>query len=150
MSLVLNTYVHLLFIIIIFCCLVAELLLINPSVSFNTIKRLSKIDGLYGLAAVVVVTTGLLNWFQYGKGYDYYTANLAFNLKFGLFILVGLLSIYPTIMFAKLKKRHKKDQPKTLELSGYALIRKTIIAELIIMACIPFLAELMANGLDIR
>ncbi|MBC6400895.1 MAG: DUF2214 family protein [Ekhidna sp.] len=148
-GLALNTYVHILFIIVIFCCLIAELMLINDQVSFSTIKRLSKIDGLYGLAAIIVVTTGLLNWMKFGKGYDYYSNNSLFIIKFSLFIVVGLLSLYPTILFAKWKKRHKEKQPEVIRLSHSNKVRKVIMLELGIMAFIPLLAELMANGIDL-
>ena len=147
-SLAFNTYIHLLFIVVIFCCLVAELIFINNEISYVTIKKLTKIDGLYGLSAVVVVATGLLNWLKFGKGYEYYTNNTLFIVKFCLFILVGLLSLYPTILFLKTKKSFKDTQRGKMQLSHYHRIRQVIILELVIMGCIPLLAELMANGID--
>jgi len=147
-SLALNTYIHILFIIIIFCCLVAELIFVKENVSYNTIKKLSKIDGFYGLSAIVVVVTGLLNWMKFGKGYEYYANNSLFIIKFSLFIVVGLLSLYPTILIARNKKRYRQEQPEDIQLAQSGIIRKVIAVELIIMGCIPLLAELMANGID--
>ncbi|MDE0470516.1 MAG: DUF2214 family protein [Ekhidna sp.] len=148
-NLALNTYLHILLIIVIFCCLVAELMLVNNQISFRTMRKLSKIDGLYGLAAIIVITTGLLNWMKLGKGYDYYSNNSLFIIKFSLFVVVGLLSLYPTILLAKLKKRHKKDQLAVIQLSHSNTIRKIIMLDLGIMAFIPLLTELMANGIDL-
>ena len=148
-NLALNTYIHILFVIVIFCCLVAELILVSDRITFSTMSKLSKIDGLYGLAAVIVVITGFLNWMKFGKGYDYYSNNSLFTIKFSLFIIVGLLSLYPTILLAKLKKRHKKERPEVIRLPKSSAIRKVIILELGIMALIPLLAELMANGIDL-
>ena len=96
-----------------------------------------------------MVGTGLLNWMNFGKGYDYYANNTLFIIKFTLFIGVGLLSLYPTILFAKLKKQHKAEQPEVIQLSQFRSIQKVIVLELILMGCIPLLAELMANGIDI-
>lgn len=143
----LNTYIHLLAIVTVFCCLVAELILLKDKVSYATIDRLSKIDGLYGLAAIIVVATGLLNWMKLGKGYEYYAANSLFIIKFGLFIVVGLLSLYPTILFLRHKKRSKQQKPETIHLPQFGSIRSVIILELVIMGSIPFLAVLMANGI---
>lgn len=148
-SLALNTYLHLLFIITVFCCLIAELLLIKDSLSYKVVRKLSVIDGIYGIAAIMVVGTGLLNWFVFGKGPDYYSNNTLFIIKFSLFIVVGLLSILPTVVFARLKKRNREAQPETIPVTTHLLVRRVIILELFIMAFIPLLAELMANGMDI-
>ncbi len=149
LALSVNTYIHLIFIVVIFCCLVAELMLVKEQVSYDIVKKLSKIDALYGVAAIIVVTTGLLNWMNFGKGYDYYAFNTLFNIKFSLFIVVGLLSLYPTILFARTKKKYKAERPENVSLPSQKNIRKVIIIELIIMSSIPLLAELMANGIDI-
>jgi len=148
-SLAINTYIHLLFIVTIFCCLIAELIFLKKEISYSNIKRLGKIDGLYGLAAIVVVATGLLNWMKFGKGYEYYANNSLFMIKFSFFIVVGLLSLYPTIVFAKNKKRYKLEQPEVIQLSNFSTIRAVIMLELGIMSTIPLLAELMANGIDL-
>lgn len=149
MELAINTYIHLFFIIVVFCCLAVELTLTKETLPYRTIRRLTQIDGLYGFAAIAVVATGLLNWMVYGKGYEYYANNTLFILKFSLFIVVGLFSLYPTIIFIRLKKRNKEEKPEKITIPNVAWVRKTIIAELVIMFTIPLLAELMANGIDI-
>lgn len=149
LNLSLNTYAHLVFIITIFCTLVAQLTLIQEKISWKTLKKLSAIDGIYGLAALLVVGTGLLNWMVFGKGGTYYTNNTLFITKISLFIVVGLLSMYPSVMIARTKKRNKKDPPLEITFKNALKIKKLIVLELIIMSVIPLLAELMANGIDI-
>ncbi|WP_424961753.1 DUF2214 family protein [Ekhidna sp.] len=149
LNLALNTYIHLLFIITIFCSLVAELIIIQNNISWKSLKKLSAIDGIYGLSALMVVGTGLLNWMVFGKGGTYYTGNTLFLIKISLFIVVGLLSIYPTVMIARAKKQNKKDPPQVIMLPNAAKMKRYVLVEIIIMACIPLLAELMANGIDI-
>ncbi|WP_425392379.1 DUF2214 family protein [Ekhidna sp.] len=148
-NLALNTYTHLLFILTIFCTLIAELILLRKSITGKSLNLLSKVDGMYGLAAIMVVGTGLLNWFLFGKGSTYYSGNTLFLIKISLFVIVGLLSIYPTIMIARAKKRMKLQGLREVELHNVRKIRNFIKAELVIMAIIPLLAELMANGIDI-
>ena len=149
LPLALKTYVHLVFIIVVISCITIELMTLKPTMSYKTVNWLSRVDGFYGFAAIIVVTTGILNWLQFGKGAAYYNNNSLFILKFFLFVLVGLLSIYPTVMILRLKKRNKDKQPEAIEMTGYASVRKVIVVELIIMLFIPLLAELMANGIDI-
>lgn len=149
LNLSLNTYAHLICIVAVFCCLIVELVLVKNQLSWSELKRLHKIDGIYGLAAILVVTTGLLNWMVFGKGYDYYANNTLFIIKFSLFIVVGLLSIYPTVLFFRYKKRNKDQQPDIIEFPESNNVRMIIRIEIAIMCMIPLLAELMANGIDI-
>ncbi|WP_420318230.1 DUF2214 family protein [Ekhidna sp.] len=148
-SLAFNTYVHLIFIVTIFCCLTAEIIILKKNLSAKSLKILSQVDGIYGLAAIMVVGTGLLNWFIFGKGSSYYSSNLIFLIKVGLFIIVGLLSIYPTVMIARAKKSARILDLKDIEITNERKIKRFIFFELIIMGCIPLLAELMANGIDL-
>ena len=148
LSLSINTYIHLLFVIVIFCCLVAESILIKRQLSYQEVNRLTKIDGLYGFAAIMVVGTGLLNWLNFGKGAEYYNANTFFIVKFSLFVIVGLLSLYPTIILIRTKKRNKSEKPESIDFINHKTTKRIIYLELVIMATIPLLAELMANGID--
>ena len=147
LNLAINTYVHILFVIVIVVCLVMELTQVKSELTWKQLQRLLRIVGLYGLAAIVVVSTGMLNWFLLGKGEQYYSENVIFLTKFSLFIVVGLLSLYPTIWFFKHKKKYKEDPPEFLHITNASLIRKIITVEIVIMSIIPLLATLMANGI---
>lgn len=147
LSLAVNTYIHILFIIVIIVCLVVERLMIKPQITWESLLKLMKVDGLYGFAAIVVVTTGLLNWFSFGKGDAYYSSNVVFLIKLSLFIVIGILSIYPTVAFFKLKKKHKSNPPEQVSIENANQIKSVIQLELVIMAVIPLLATLMANGI---
>ncbi len=85
---------------------------------------------------------GLTLWFGLGKSTEYYSENPIFHAKVGLAVIVGLLSIYPTVFFAP----HRKGDDPTTELTIPARIRQVVTLELIIMLVIPFLATLMAAG----
>ncbi len=114
---------------------------------WESVLLLTKTDGIYGLAAIVVVATGILNWMNFGKGTEYYSSNSLFILKFSLFILVGLLSIYPTVWLLRYKKRNKENPPEEIEIANFKQLKQIIHIELVLMALIPLLATLMANGI---
>ena len=56
-------------------------------------------DAVYGVAATVLLVVGLLRVFYTEKGAAYYFASFTFLAKLALFVVVGILSIYPTIKF---------------------------------------------------
>ncbi len=60
-------YLHFIFIFVVVSCVVAEHLLLKPQMTKAEIKRLSTIDGIYGLASILVVAAGLTLWFGIGK-----------------------------------------------------------------------------------
>lgn len=136
-------YLHFLGIFIWVATLTVEWVLIKPEMSRRSLKRLAKIDGLYGLSAILVVSMGFLLWLKVGKPAEFYNGNHIFYTKVGLAVLVGLLSIYPTIFFAKQSKGKDLDEMVVIPAS----IRKTVTVELILMAIIPLLATLMAGGI---
>ena len=135
-------YIHFLSIFFVVGALFTEAVLIKKEMSSKEINLLSKIDSIYGLAAIILVATGLSLWFWVGKPADFYTKNWIFHTKVGLAILMGILSIFPTIYF--LKNRKSTDGVSLKKTPGY--IFWTLRLELVIIIVIPFLAVLMAKG----
>ena len=78
------------------------------------IKRIPKIDGIYGLGAILVLVAGLLLWFAVGKPAQFYSRNWIFHTKLTMFVVLGLLSIYPTIFFLKNRKGDDLDTEITV------------------------------------
>lgn len=144
------TYLHYLSIIVVIATVFTEVFLVRKNISANRLKTIVKVDGIYGFSSIAVVATGLIRVYNYGKGSDYYFSNSIFIIKFSLFILVGILSIYPTVTFLKLRKANKNNENQNVEIHKYSLISILIKLELIILLMIPFLAILMANGQDIN
>lgn len=139
---ILVRYVHFIALFVWIGALTSEHLLLKPQMSRAEIARLARIDAVYGLSAVLVVAAGLTLWFGVGKPADFYSSNWIFHTKVGLAIIVGLLSIYPTVFFIKNRKGQedeKIDIPSNVKL----LIR----VQLTLMLIIPLLATLMAKGI---
>lgn len=136
-------YVHFISIFAIVGSLVSEHLLLKNSLSRRELDRLSKIDGVYGLAALVLLGVGMTLWLGgYGKPTEFYSKNPVFHTKLTLFVLIGLLSIYPTVFFI----RHRKGNPEEL-ITVPKMIFWSLRLELLLLFTIPFLAGLMAKGI---
>jgi putative membrane protein len=135
-------YLHFISIFAIVGSLVSEHLLLKKELSRAEIGRLSRIDAVYGIAALILLTVGLTLWFGgFGKPSVYYSKNWIFHLKITLFITIGLLSIYPTVFFIKNRKGNPEERIKIPSLVFWMLR-----FELLLLFIIPLLAGLMAHG----
>lgn len=139
---ILLRYIHFIALFFWIGALTSEHLLLKPQMSRAAIIRLARIDAVYGISAVLVVAAGLTLWFGVGKPAEFYSGNWIFHVKVGLAVIVGLLSIYPTVFFTKNRKGQESemiDIPSNIKL----LVR----IQLAIMLIIPLLATLMAKGI---
>lgn len=139
-------YLHFLSIMVLMGSLITEHLFLKPSITKEQIKSLATVDLIYGISAILVLATGLLRWFVYGKGYDFYISTPLFHIKLTLFFVLGILSIFPTIKILKWKKSVKNNiEPDITEKSVKRLLM-FIRIELLILAIIPLLAVMIARG----
>jgi len=135
-------YVHFICIFAIVSSIVAEHLLLKEKMTRQEIKRVAILDSVYGISAITLLAAGMSLWFWVGKPAEYYSQNWIFHLKIGLFVVVGLLSIYPTVFFIK----NRKGEPtEVVEIPK--MIKMMIRLELLILFIIPFLATMMAKGI---
>ncbi len=134
-------YLHFLGIFTLFAALVSEHLLLAKTMKRSEIGRVSILDGVYGIAAVIVLISGLLLWFVVGKPADIYTQNAVFHTKVLLFVIIALISIHPTLFFLKNRKGPAEEE---------IILPKSIIMvvrmELLLLVILPLLATLMAKG----
>ena len=85
--------------------LAIEFVLIRSELTLSSARRLQVTDLVLGIAAGALLVIGLLRVFLFEKGADYYFHSHAFQAKFSLFIVVGLLSIIPTWSFCRGARR---------------------------------------------
>src|SRR5690606_32229078 len=95
----------------------------------------------YGLGAMITLSFGLLLWLVVGKPAAFYSSNPIFIAKVGLFVVVGLMSIYPTVFFMK----NRNNTAAIITLPKTLLITKRL--ELLFLTVLPLLAVLMARGI---
>ena len=139
---ILLRYLHFISIFTIVATLAAEHLLLKKNLRRHEIKRLSRIDAVYGVAALTLLMAGLTLWLgSFGKPAIYYTKNWIFHTKLTFFLAVGLLSIYPTVFFVKNSKGNP-EEIVAIPPSIFILLR----LELLLLLIIPLLAGLMAHG----
>ena len=126
--------------------LVLELALITQSMSIEVAKRLRRADRIAGLFAGLILLFGTLRVIYFEKGGEYYADNLFFQIKIGLFLLAALISLYPTICFARWKSDLDQDIAPVLSGEQVKNLRRALHWELVLIAGILLCASLMARG----
>ena len=144
---VITAYLHFLGIMTLMATLLAEHVTLQPYMTRLHIQRLAMIDLFYGIAAGIVFLTGLLRFAYFGKGIHFYMGNQLFYVKVGMFLLVALISIYPTVQFLSWRKMLKQDQMPAVDTQRVTRLRSVIRLELGLLLVIPLLAVLMARGI---
>jgi len=141
-----TAYVHYLSFMLAFGALAVESQTLKKDLSLEDAWRLVIADTIYGLSATTVLITGILRVLYFGKGQDYYLSSPIFYTKVGIFVIVGLLSLYPTFLFISWIKTLRDRQPPSLELSQVQILSWMIRGELIGLVLIPLFATLLAQG----
>jgi len=126
--------------------LAVEFILIRGELNLGTARKLQLVDMVFGVSAGVVLVIGLLRVFYFEKGASYYLHSAPFIAKLSLFVIVGLLSIYPTVEFLSWSKSLKQGRMPALTERKIASIRSVIHWELAAVVVIILCAALMAKG----
>ena len=146
MAAALVAYLHYLSIFALFALLSIEHVLFKAPLDLARARSLMITDLAYGICAGLVLATGFARVLWFGKGAAYYMGNSLFHAKLGLFILVGLLSILPTVVFFKWRGAVKAAQVPAPSARQVRLVTWSIRLELLLLLVIPLLAALMARG----
>ena len=142
-ELVLFRYLHFISVFAIVGAILTEQFLISKTMLRSEIKRISIVDSVYGIGAFVLIIAGLALWFWYGKPADFYSKNWIFHAKLTLFVMLGILSIFPTVFF--MKNRKGNEPGKLIDVPHHIIL--LIRIELVIIMVIPLLATLMSLGI---
>src|SRR5690606_37907532 len=111
------------------------------------VERLAGADLGYGLLALAVLLSGAARAVWGAKGWAFHASNPVFHAKVGLFLLVGLLSIVPTVAFLRWRRARRADAAFRVPAAEWRRAKRVLLAELHLLALIPLLAVVMARGL---
>lgn len=124
-----------------------ELVLLRGEITIASARTLLRMDSVYGLSAAVLLIVGFIRVVYTEKGAAYYFHSGTFLAKLVLFIIVGLLSIVPTVQFLGWRKALKAGQAPTLDDAARRRMRMIIHTELTLLFLIMLCAALMARGI---
>jgi len=109
------------------------------------VERLAKVDRVYGIAAIMVLATGVARTVWGVKGTSWYWTNPLLHVKLTLFIVVGVISIFPTLTYLRWRKtlRATGNLPAEAEIQK---TRKLVMVQAHLIALIPLVAVFLARG----
>jgi putative membrane protein len=123
-----------------------EIGVVRSKMDREDILRVARVDVWYGVLAGAIILVGFSRALFAAKGWAYYSVNLFFWSKLGVFAVVGLLSIMPTIEFIRWRKALSGDLTFSPEPHRIRNVRRVLFAEALLFALIPAFAAAMARG----
>jgi putative membrane protein len=127
--------------------LMVELVVLKSELTATSARSVLRMDTVYGIAALVLLVAGFVRVFYTEKGSAYYFDSASFLLKLALFIVVGLLSIYPTMKFLGWRKALREGRAPELDAGTRRRVRMLIHIELTLLFVIMLMAVMMARGI---
>ena len=140
------SYAHILAILTMTVFLASEAALCRTEwLNAAVVERLAKIDMVYGASAIAVLLTGAARVIWGAKGMGWYLTNPLLHVKFTLFIVMGLLSIGPTLAYMRWRRALRADGtlPDALQVRN---TRRLVMVQAHILPLVPLAAVFMARG----
>lgn len=127
--------------------LAIEMVLLKQPMTLDNAKKILRFDAIYGISAGLVLLFGALRVMFFEKGPAYYLNSGPFHAKMALFVLVGLISIYPTMVFLKWRQPLNQGMVPHIDDVLKRRLRILIHVELTLLALMILSAALMAKGI---
>ncbi len=137
--------VHHLLVFALIAMLTAESVLLRGPMEAAALRRLAGLDSGYGVCALLLLAVGAGRIAYGAKGYDFYLHNPWFHAKIGAFVLVGLLSILPTVRFLRWRKALRADPGYLPPPAEVGTLRTLVRLELALIAVVLVCAAATAR-----
>ena len=124
----------------------AEFTLLRPGLSGPRLHQLARIDAAYGGMAGLVIVVGIVRVIFGAAGWEYYVANHAFWGKMAAFLVMGLLTIPPTMAIRNWLKASATDERYAPPAMEIARSRRFVHLQAGMLLLIPIFAAAMARG----
>jgi putative membrane protein len=123
-----------------------EFTLIRQELTPSSARRLQVTDLALGIAAGALLIIGMWRVFVFEKGADYYFHSYAFLAKLSVFIVIGLLSIIPTVEFLSWRGALKAGQVPMISAKKLRPITAIIHGEFLSIVILLLCAAVMARS----
>ena len=140
-------YLHFLAIFVLFAFLTVQAVMLRRALDEPRIRLLGRMDLWYFGAAMAALLTGFVRMGLGAKGADFYLGSWPVYVKIGLFLAVGMISVYPTLAFIRWRRALDHDAKWALPEAEQKSIRRLVMIEVHLAALIPLFAVVMARGL---
>jgi putative membrane protein len=122
-----------------------EMVVLKPQITVAEARVLQRLDITYGASAALLLVTGVGRMFL-EKGVAYYLHHSAFHILVTLFVVIGLISIYPTVVFLRWRGEIKADRAPAIPPEQFRRLRLILRTEIVLLLVAPLFAAWMAHG----
>jgi putative membrane protein len=126
--------------------LAVEFVLMRGDLTLANARRIQLADIVLGASAGVLLVVGLARVFHFEKGASYYFGSPYFLTKLSLFVIVALVSLFPTLEFLSWRKAVKAGQVPAVSGQKKQTIQRILHWELAAIVVILLCAAVMAKG----
>ena len=140
---------HHLLIFTLFGLLVTEMVMLKPELPRATLFRLARPDSAYGVVAGLIIVIGFSRVHFDLKGPEFYEHNPIFWAKIAAFIVVGVLSIVPTIRIIQWRRASSADPSFVPEPGAVLATKRYMHYEGAAFIFILIFAAMMARGIGL-
>lgn len=109
------------------------------------VERLARLDMIYGVAAMVMIASGLARLFWGVKGLSWYVSQPLFHIKITLVVAMAILSIWPSIMFRRWQRNQQATGalPSAVEVKK---VRRLVMIQAHVLPLVAVIAVFWARG----
>lgn len=109
------------------------------------VERLVRLDVIYGVAALVMIGSGLARLFWGIKGVSWYVSQPLFHIKITIVVVMAILSIWPSIMFRRWRRNLQASGalPDELEVKK---VRRLVMIQSHVLPVVAVIAVFWARG----
>jgi putative membrane protein len=126
--------------------LFSEYLIVKIKITSEGLRMLSIANSIFVISLVIVLLSGLLRWFMFGKGHDFYMTNPFFHTKLTLYIILAIVAFFPGKKINKWKRQLNGDASFQIVEKEKKSLFLLFRIEFMIIIIIPLLAVLVARG----
>jgi putative membrane protein len=131
-------------------CIVYEFIAYRKNMGMAEMRRIQRVDLAYGISAGLLILVGLLRVFFFEKGPNFYMNNPFFWVKMNAFLVVGLLSIDPTIRYIRWNRTLRQSAVPEISEQEYRRTRLLLWLEVAGLGVILLAAAMMARGIGMN
>jgi putative membrane protein len=150
MTTAIMAFLHHLFAFALVACVIYEFIAYRKGMTIEEARRIQRADLVYGISAGLLLIVGVLRVLYFEKGPAFYSQSPFFWVKMNAFLIVGLLSIDPTIRYLRWNKTLKENKAPEINDKEFKRTRLLLSLEVIGLAVILFAAAMMARGIGMN
>jgi putative membrane protein len=142
---IIAAWIHYVGVMLMIASLLGEHLMLKQVPSAAEARAIQRLDIIYGGSATVILVTGIMRMYL-EKGTTYYLQSGPFHALLGVFVLVALLSIYPTVTLLRWRADARAGRGPELAPGRFKAFQIILRAELALVLIAPLFATWMAHG----